>query len=492
MTALIGRLTQIQAALDSLARRHGVPGATLAISSGGALVDFATGVLNVETAVETTTDSVFQIGSNTKVFTATLLMQLVDSGLIGLDDPVRRHLPSFSLADEEAAGAVTIRHLLCHTSGMQGDHFAGYGRGDEAVARYVESLAELDLVHPVGEMFSYCNSGFVVAGRIAEVVTGLPYRTLLRERICSPLGLERTTVLTEETVARRCAVGHVVDERGKPVVPPVVVMEYAQAPAGSRTTSTAEELVRFVEMHVAGGIGPSGKRVLSDESAKAMRRPELSRPPTLTGPQWQGLGWRMEEWGGKTVVGHGGGTIGQLSFLQSIPEEGLVVALLTNATTGGRLWRDLGDFLFEELAGVKISRPPAAPPSPPRLRLDRHAGVYERLGVRETVHVEADHLVLESAMTGSMAELSQGRPSPPVLLWPIDEERFVGRLDGLDAAVVFSHFERGRPRYLFAGGRLARRGRLPARPADSRSPAATSGRRRRVPPAGARAGGHRR
>lgn len=171
MRRLVDRLRSVQDALDALARRHLVPGATLAIGLGDELFDFATGVLNVGTGVETTTDSVFQIGSNTKLVTTTLVMQLVDEGLVELDDPVRKYLPDFALADPRAAGEITVRQLLTHTSGIQGDYFKGFGRGDDAIERYVVSLADIDLVHAPGQFWSYCNSGFVVAGRLAEVVT---------------------------------------------------------------------------------------------------------------------------------------------------------------------------------------------------------------------------------------------------------------------------------------------------------------------------------
>jgi CubicO group peptidase (beta-lactamase class C family) len=90
MTTLVAYLDDIQHRLDALARHHHVPGAVLAVSKGQETLDFATGVINSGTGVETTSDSVFQIGSNTKLMTTTLIMQLVDAGQVGLDEPVRR------------------------------------------------------------------------------------------------------------------------------------------------------------------------------------------------------------------------------------------------------------------------------------------------------------------------------------------------------------------------------------------------------------------
>jgi hypothetical protein len=328
-------------------------------------------------------------------------------------------------------------------------------------------------------MWSYCNSGFVVAGRIAEVLRDAPYHQLLRERICTPLGLRRTTVLLGDMLRHRSAVGHVPGPERRPMVPPTVVMEYAQAPAGSLTTATAAELVRFVQMHLDDGAAPDGTQVLSTDSVRAMQQVQTTMPPTSSAPLSQGLGWLMQEWGGKKVIGHGGGTIAQLSFLQAIPEDRLVVALLTNGVSGGLLWRDLARWLFDELADVQPAFAPKVPAVSPVLNLERYAGTYERLGVRNTLDVEGAELVMRSELTGSMAEL-QNEPPPPVRLRPIDEERFGGKVNGVETVIVFSEFERGRPTYLFSG-RAARR--VAPRRAPSSRAASPAAKKRAASPA---------
>jgi CubicO group peptidase (beta-lactamase class C family) len=107
-----------QRRLDELTRQHDAPGASLAVLAAGEVTALATGVLHMGTGIETTTDSLFQIGSITKLYTATVLMRLVDQGLTKVDTRVREILPEFRVADAEATEHVTMRHLLCHTSGM--------------------------------------------------------------------------------------------------------------------------------------------------------------------------------------------------------------------------------------------------------------------------------------------------------------------------------------------------------------------------------------
>ena len=128
------------------------------------LVEAAYGVLNKDTGVEATTDSVFQIGSISKVWTATVVMQLVDEGLLDLDAPISEVLPELRLADPDVTKQVTMRHLLTHTSGIDGDVFTDTGRGDDCIEKYVAQLDEVAQNHPLGATWSYCNSGFVADG----------------------------------------------------------------------------------------------------------------------------------------------------------------------------------------------------------------------------------------------------------------------------------------------------------------------------------------
>src|SRR3954471_21905514 len=156
--------------LTALADKHGVVGASLAIAYGDDEVVGATGVLSRRTHQPATPDSVFQIGSITKVWTATLVMQLVDEGLIDLDKPVVTYLPEFTVADAALTEGVTTRHLLTHTSGIAGDFFPETGRGDDCLEKFVALMADLPGSHPLGATMSYCNAGFVLLGRLVEVL----------------------------------------------------------------------------------------------------------------------------------------------------------------------------------------------------------------------------------------------------------------------------------------------------------------------------------
>jgi CubicO group peptidase (beta-lactamase class C family) len=173
VTKLADLAPELKEIVDRYRREDHVPGVTVAVAVGDEVIEYAAGVLNLNTGVEATTDSLFEIGSITKTFTATLVMQLVDEGLVDLDEPVRTYVPEFATPDREAAERVTVRQLLCHTSGIDGDVFDDFGCGDDALARYTEALKSRRQLHALGQMFSYCNSGYSVLGRLIERVSGL-------------------------------------------------------------------------------------------------------------------------------------------------------------------------------------------------------------------------------------------------------------------------------------------------------------------------------
>lgn len=200
------------ARLTELAARHSVPGANLGILHRGELIaEAAAGLANTDAGIETTTDTLFQIGSISKVWTTTVAMALVDEGLLELDAPIVSVLPELRLANEELTQGVTLRHLLDHTSGIDGDLFTDTGRGDDCLEKFAALLGDGTPNHPLGATMSYCNAGFTLLGRVLEVVTGVQWDELMRERLFRPLGLTHTVTLPEEALRFRAAIGHLGD-----------------------------------------------------------------------------------------------------------------------------------------------------------------------------------------------------------------------------------------------------------------------------------------
>ena len=417
-----------QRRLAVLAEKHGVPGATLGILRVGEPADevglAAYGVLNAGTGVETTTDSVFQIGSLTKVFTATLAMQLAGQGRLDLDAPVADVLPELRLADDEATKRVTVRHLLTHTSGIDGDVFTDTGRGDDCLERYVAGLRDVAQNHPVGATWSYCNSGFSLAGRVIERLTGGTWDQALRERLLTPLGLDRTGTLPEEALLHRAAVGHLSTGRT-----PVWGLPRAIGPAGL-ISSTVADVLTFARLHLTGGVTAGGQRLLSESGVAEMAGRQAELPDRHTfGDSW-GLGWARMTWDSQRVIGHDGNTIGQAAFLRLLPGAGLAVALLANGGHTTDLYEELYAEIFAEVAGVTMTPSLQPPATAPEVDVSALVGRYERAGQRIDVFDAPGGPRVRVTATGPLAELIP-EPAREYPMVPVEQDLFVIREPGV-------------------------------------------------------------
>ncbi len=338
--------------LQEAARRHEVPGAAAAVQFRGELTEAATGVLNLDTGVPATPDSLFQIGSVTKPWTALLVTQLADEGLIDLDEPVRAYLPSFAVADEQASRTITVRHLLTHTAGFHGDHFDDTGRGDDAVERYVTLLAEKGTrIAAPGALYSYNNAGFVVLGALVARLRGGTWEDAVRERI----GV-RAALFAEEALLSRVSAGHI---RG--AVSPRWQMPRSGGPAGAVICTAPREVVRFGEL-VPEAMTAAQVSVPGVPGRKAVR---------------YGLGIALYDWAGTRVFGHDGDTIGQAATWRVLPDHDLSLAV---CATGGRVSAFFDEVIAavaRETAGLVVPPRPGPPAEPTGVDPAPYAGRYE-------------------------------------------------------------------------------------------------------------------
>ncbi len=377
MSTLSGVEAWISEQLPQLLEKYDVPGAAVAVLAGGEVVDLAAGVLSRNTLVDATPDSVFQIGSITKVWTATLVMQLVDEGLVDLDVPVRTYVPEFEIGDKDAAAQITTRQLLAHTAGFEGDIFTDTGPGDDAIEKYLGVLHDVPQLFAPGERFSYNNAGYCVLGRLVEVLRGKSFDTCLRDHLFAPLGLTHAATSPYEAILHRAAVGHVQTSPDGPYEPaPVWALVRSNAPAGAMLAMRPRDLLAFAAMHLDDGLAADGTKVLEASSAVAMREPLVELPELgLMGTHW-GLGWELFQTPGGTVHGHDGNTIGQAAFMRVVQDKRVAVAVLTNGGDAFPLYREIVSHVLAELAQFELPALPAPPAEPEEIDAERFVGTY--------------------------------------------------------------------------------------------------------------------
>ena len=395
--------------LPALLEKYDVPAAAWAVLSDGEVVDGAAGILNRATGVEATADSLFQIGSITKLWTATLVMQLVDEGKVDLDATVRTYLPEFRIGDESAAEIITVRMLLNHTAGFEGDIFTDTGVGDDCVEKYLGVLHEVPQLFAPGEQFSYNNAGFCVLGRLVEVLREKSYDACLREHLFAPLGLTHAAAGPYEAIMFRAAMGHVELEPGTGYQPaPIWSFARSNSPAGSQLSKRPPDLITFAQMHMRDGQAADGTQVLAPGTpaqmhAKAVELPELG----LMGTSW-GLGFERFDTPDGDIIGHDGSTIGQNAFLRILPASGVAVALLTNGGDVLSLYQDLYDQVLGALTDTRLPALPVPPADPPRIDAHRFVGTYSAEVFDLDVSQDADGRIwIETVPKGLFEELGE-------------------------------------------------------------------------------------
>ena len=342
---------ELHALLAGQLYRHRIPGASLCLRQGSRIVSAAAGFANLAEGVVADDGTIFQIGSITKVMTASLAMMLVEEGKLSLDAPVREVLPDLKIAGGPLSESVTLRMLLSHTSGLDGDFPFESPSGADAVATQTRAYRNLPRLSPPGLYYSYSNPGYVIAGRMIEVVENRPFNNILADRVLKPIGARRFAFTGDQVLRFRAAVGHHWNEAASrfDTADPVLMNE-GESPAGSILAMSARDLMCFAELHLADGEAPNDVRVLAAGSVGAMQTPHGRVP--LQGDLH--LAWAGLELGGERAYAHYGGTICQSSCLIIVPGCDLALTLLTNTYAGAELvMSDLGRALLYAASGLE-------------------------------------------------------------------------------------------------------------------------------------------
>lgn len=317
----------ITSTLDASMERWAVPGLSIGILSNGHVTTAAYGIRDLETGDPVTTDTMFGIGSISKMFVATAAVRMAADGRLDLDTPVESLTPAATLPPALKGAGVTLRQLLSHTSGLDGDGFADFGDDEGALERYLASLEHVTLLFRPGASWSYANIGTCIAGHVLARVAGTPFETLIQEELLDPLGLTRTG-FSQAPMPNNVATGydHGPGEAAKPH--PAGTTWRSANPAGGMA-STVEDLLRFAAFHL-GIAEDEGASIIDRNSLEAMCQP-LARLTSID--QW-GTGWAIRTIGDVDVVEHSGWMDGYRARLTLLPSQGAAVAILNNGGFG--------------------------------------------------------------------------------------------------------------------------------------------------------------
>ena len=447
MTALAER--SLQAELHDLVvpllAKWKVPGVTIGTWQDGEVRTAAFGIANLETQQPMTSGTMLQIGSITKVFTATAVMQLVDGWRVDLDAPVRQVLPGFRLSTDVATEGLLVRHLLTHYGGFWGDDFTDHGVGDDALQKAVAKLSGIRQLTAPGESWAYCNAAFQVLGAILEKFHAKPAEDVIRDRVIRPLGLERSTFRAEEAILYPVAVGYNTLTTEEPEVARPYAITRAMAPAGA-IIGTVEDLLKFAAFHLGDGrVGD--RRVLSPGTLAEMQREQVKAANMA--PAW-GLGWWVQDASGTKTFGHGGSTNGQRANLCVVPSKRFALASLTNGSNGTLVNREIERHI---LKAIGTPRADPAEVALPRDTLDRFEGRYHSPGGDVTVAREGKRLRVDTYARNALTGGEYQAPSRTAMAIG-DREFAVLDTDMEGSRFDFMAHDDGSVRFLRLGGRL--------------------------------------
>jgi D-alanyl-D-alanine-carboxypeptidase/D-alanyl-D-alanine-endopeptidase len=304
---------------------------------------------NADRGGETKIDgnTVFEIGSVTKVFTSLLLAIAVERGEVALSDPVSKYLPAGVKVPERGGKKITLLDLATHTSGLPrlpsnlAPRDPSNPYADYTVRQLYDFLGTYELPRDIGSQYEYSNVGGGLLGHVLALRAGTDYETLFRTRIAAPLGMKSTAVTLSSDMTRRLAIGH--NDRGEKVPN----WDFPTLAGAGAIRSTANDLLTFL----AAELGYE-KTALAAAMASQLA---VRRPTSNTGLEIA-LGWHVFKKGGdREIVWHNGGTGGYRSFIGSDPRSRVGVVVLSDTFTAAGV-DDIGQHLLDP--AVALSQAP--------------------------------------------------------------------------------------------------------------------------------------
>ncbi len=346
--------------------------------------------------IPATADTIYRVGSVSKLFTDTAIMQLVERGQMDLDAPVSRYLPDFHPINPFGK-PITLRELMSHRSGLVREPPVGhyFDSTSPSLRATVESLNKTTLVYAPGTHTKYSNAAIAVAGYVLEKQTGQAFTSYVRDAVLKPLGMDHSAFAPTPEILANLAKASIWTYDGRLFDAPT--FELGMAPAGCMYSSVLD-MSKFIAMLFAGGSG-----VLKPETLQSMWKPQYQN-------EGFGIGFRLGNLDGHPLVGHGGAIYGFATELEALPADKLGVVVVTTMDSANATMTRIANqalrLMLAEKNGTPLPKFPETRPVP--LALARASASPYKQG-DETLELleESGNLSALSSKGGSKLELRQ-------------------------------------------------------------------------------------
>lgn len=345
-----------QTVRDAVAAWH-LPGLAIAVVQDDKVVFVrGYGVKDLDKPGAVTPDTLFELGSTTKAFTATALAMLADEKVLSWDDPVRKWVPGFRISDACTDTNITLRDIVSHRSGVA-RHDELWDYSDYGRAELIRRIGLMKTLAPLRTRYEYNNIMFVTAGEAAANAATTSWEDLIRTRIFAPLEMTGSRITFAEWLKAEHANGYHWDVASSRPVPQTMRNYDAIAPAGT-IKSSARDMAQWLRFQLAGGaIGD--KRLLSRDALEETREPQTIIPlgpgTRLLYPDQHfanyAMGWNVSDYHGQLLIAHGGALNGFRSNVALLPSRNFGIAILTNVGRGNAL-SAIRNTLIDRLLGT--------------------------------------------------------------------------------------------------------------------------------------------
>jgi CubicO group peptidase (beta-lactamase class C family)/D-alanyl-D-alanine dipeptidase len=429
------RFAPVAQALTALVEHEraqkGIPAISVALVDGGRIVWAAgSGWADSARARPATASTVYRVGSVSKLFTDVAVMQLVERGTLRLDAPIQRYLPDFHPRNP-FGGEITIREITSHRAGLTREPPVGnyFDDTSPSLGATVASLNSTALVYEPGTHTKYSNAGVAVLGYVLERTQHERFESYLEKTLLVPMGLEASAFAPVTRLEPKMATGTMWTLDGRRFAAPT--FQLGMAPAGSMY-STVLDLGRFVEMLLAGGVAPNGRRVLARATLDSMWTPQFAAPGERTG---YGIGFNIGSVDGHRTVGHDGAIYGFATSLLAMPDDSLGAVVIASLDVANGVTDHIAQTALRLMLDAVHGRPLAAIDTTVPLPAGRALALMGRYGgPKDTfdLHEYEGHLFLSPTRGGSRTELRNSATAPANVLVVDDPLAFGKRIAVLD------------------------------------------------------------
>lgn len=319
---------KVNAYIEKMMFYHDIPGLAVGIGKNGDLIyKEGFGYKNIKTKEKVEEDTIFHMASLTKLFVGTSIMQLMEKGLIDIEEPVKKYISYFKINDP-AYEHITIQQMLSHTSGIPQCEEYEWDKpqyDETALEVYVKSKKDVRLLSKPGEKFNYSDIAYEILGDVISKVSGMSFEEYVDKNIFKPLNMDNSSLLTFKRNYEEIASPHVKNEKKQVILSPVFPYNRVHAPS-STLTSNVKDIFIWANVNLNKGTYKN-TRILKEETYNLMWKSRVK----INSKESVGISWFYRKHKELELYGHEGSDTGFRSSFAIIPEQNMHISIHANS-----------------------------------------------------------------------------------------------------------------------------------------------------------------